>query len=326
MGRLRAMLQLGLVGLTLTGLVLAATPVFAAYPERPIRIILGFPAGSGADIMCRWFSQKLSEVSGATVVIENKPGAAGNIASEAIATAKPDGYSILFGGAAGLAASPAIYKNLRFDTLKDIEPVTAVAELVFALSVHPQLPVKSVADLTAYLRNKGPKATYGWAVTSAIASTVLYLKEANLDVTQVTYKATGQAISDVAAQQVDFAFGDVMYVLGQQHAGKVRILATTGTRRPSAAPDIPTMQESGYQSVVVAPWWAVFVPAGVPREINDQLAAWFDKITAMPETKEFLKSQGGDPLIGDREYVRKRLVSDMDYWRNITKLANLTPQ
>jgi len=115
-------------------------------------------------------------------------------------------------------------------------------------------------------------------------------------------------------------------VLGQQHAGKVKILATTGTRRPSAAPDVPTMQEAGYKSVVVAPWWGVWVPTGVPVEINDQLGAWFNQVTAMPATKEFLTSQGADPLIGNREYVRKRLTNDIEYWRNVTKLANLTPQ
>jgi tripartite-type tricarboxylate transporter receptor subunit TctC len=210
--------------------------------------------------------------------------------------------------------------------LRDIEPVTTVTELVFALAVNPKTPVKDVSDLTAYLRNKGPKSTYGWAVTSAIASTVLYLKEANLDVTQVTYKATGAAISDVAADQIDFAFGDVMYLLGQQHAGKIKILATTGTRRPSAAPGIPTMQEAGLKTVVVAPWWGVFAPANMPPEISNKLAGWFNQITAMPATKEFLTSQGADPLIGDREYARKRLIDDMEYWRNVTKLANLTPQ
>jgi len=318
---LRRILPLGLAAL-----VLAAAPARADYPDRPIKVILGFPAGSGADLMCRWFTQKLADLSGGTIIVENKPGAAGNLASEAIAKSKPDGYTILFGGAAGLAASPSIYKNLPFNTLRDIEPVTSVAELVFALAVNPKTPAKDVSELTAYLRNKGPKSTYGWAVTSSIASTVLYLKEANLDVTQVTYKSTGAAISDVAAQQVDFAFGDVMYLLGQQHAGRIKILATTGTRRPSAAPDIPTMQESGLKTVVVAPWWGVFVPANMPPEISGKLAGWFNQITAMPETKDFLRSQGADPLIGDRDYVRKRLINDMEYWRNVTKLANLTPQ
>ena len=318
----RRLLPLGLAAV----LMATALPAKAEYPERPIRVLLGFPAGSGADIMCRWFTQKLGELSDGTVIIENKPGAGGNLANEAFAKSRPDGYTILFGGASGLAAGPAIYKNLPFDVLRDIEPVTSVAELVFALAVSPKTPVKTVADLTAYLRAKGPKATYGWAVTSAIASAVLYLKEADLDVTQVTYKSSGAAISDVAAQQIDFAFGDVLYVLGQQHNGKVKILATTGVRRPSAAPDIPTMQESGLKSVVVAPWWAVFVPTGTPRPIADKLAVWFDEITAMPSTKEFLNSQGADPLVGDRDYVRKRLVADMEYWRNVAKLANLTPQ
>ena len=298
----------------------------ANYPERPIRVVLGFPAGSGADILCRWFTAKAGEAGGVTFIVDNKPGAAGNLSVEQVAKAKPDGYTILFGGAAGIAASPYIYKNLPFDASKDLQPVASVAELVFALSVSTNSPVQSVADLSALLKSKGPKATYGWAVTSSLASAVLYLKDVGLkDVVQVTYKTTPAATSDAAAGQVDFTFADAMYALGQEKAGKVRLLATTGSRRPSAVPDRPTMIEAGAPSVLVAPWWAVFTPTGTPDAVVAQLEKWFSAAVALPAPREFLLSQGADALPGDAAFVRKRLEEDSVRWKEVTTLAKFEP-
>lgn len=298
----------------------------ANYPERPIRVVLGFPAGSGADILCRWFTAKAGEAGGVTFIVDNKPGAAGNLSVEQVAKAKPDGYTILFGGAAGIAASPYIYKNLPFDASKDLQPIVSVAELVFALSVSTNSPAQSVADLSALLKGKGPKATYGWAVTSSLASAVLYLKDVGLkDVVQVTYKTTPAATSDAAAGQVDFTFADAMYALGQEKAGKVRILATTGSRRPSAVPDRPTMIEAGASSVFVAPWWAVFTPTGTPDAVVAQLEKWFSAAVALPATRDFLLSQGADALPGDATFVRKRLEEDSARWKEVTTLAKFEP-
>lgn len=298
----------------------------ANYPERPIRVVLGFPAGSGADILCRWFTAKAGEAGGVTFIVDNKPGAAGNLSVEQVAKAKPDGYTILFGGAAGIAASPYIYKNLPFDASKDLQPIVSVAELVFALSVSTNSPAQSVADLSALLKGKGPKATYGWAVTSSLASAVLYLKDVGLkDVVQVTYKTTPAATSDAAAGQVDFTFADAMYALGQEKAGKVRILATTGSRRPSAVPDRPTMIEAGASSVFVAPWWAVFTPTGTPDAVVAQLEKWFSAAVALPATRDFLLSQGADALPGDAAFVRKRLEEDSARWKEVTTLAKFEP-
>ncbi len=313
-------------GAFLLALGASANLARAEWPERPIKVALGFPAGGGADILARWFTAKVAELSGATLVIENKPGMGGNLSVEAVAKARPDGYTILFGGAAGIAASPYTYKNLPFDASKDLAPVASVAELVFALTVAPGSPVKNVGDLTAQLKAKGAKATYGWAVTSSLASSVLYLKDAGLsEVVQVTYKTTPAAVSDAGAGQVDFAFADAMYALGQEKAGRVRILATTGATRPAAAPDAPTMVEAGAASVVVAPWWAVFVPAGTPAPILAKLEAWFSEVSKTPATREFLISQGADPLIGGAEFVRKRLAEDSARWKEVTSLAKLEP-
>ncbi|MDB5570545.1 MAG: hypothetical protein JWN93_1728 [Hyphomicrobiales bacterium] len=312
--------------LALLALGASASLARAEWPERPIRVSLGFPAGGGADILARWFTTKVADLSGATLIIENKPGMGGNLSVESVAKAKPDGYTILFGGAAGIAASPYTYKNLPFDASKDLVPVASVAELVFALTVAPNSPVKSVADLTAQLKAKGAKATYGWAVTSSLASSVLYLKDAGLpEVVQVTYKTTPAAVSDASAGQVDFAFADAMYALGQEKAGRVRILATTGSSRPAAAPDAPTMVEAGARSVVVAPWWAVFAPAGTPQPILAKLEAWFAEVSKTPATKEFLISQGADPLIGGPDFVRQRLAEDSARWKEVTSLAKLEP-
>ncbi|HEY8581177.1 MAG TPA: tripartite tricarboxylate transporter substrate binding protein [Beijerinckiaceae bacterium] len=318
----------GIACFALAGSALAwsAGPAQAqTYPERPIRFVLGFPPGSGGDLLARWFSAKMAEVSGATVIVENKPGAGGNLANEYVAKAKPDGHTLLFGGAAGLAAGPYLYKSLPFDAAKDFTPVTSVAELVFALTVPADGP-KDVAELARQVKAKGAKATYGWAVTTSIASAVLFLKDAQLtEVTQVTYKTTPATVSDVAAKQVDFAFADVMYALGQEKAGKVKILATTGPRRPSAAPDAPTMMEAGYRSVDMAPWWAVFAPTGTPAPVIDKLEGWLNAVVESPATREFLVSQGADPLRGDRASVARRLKADDARWKEVTSLAKMQP-
>ena len=218
-----------------------ATPVLAQqYPDRPIKVTVGFPAGSGADILCRWIIDGMAKASGATFVVENKPGAAGNIGSDAVAKSKPDGYMLLMGASSTQAGNPQIYKNLPWDPLKSFQPVATFSRLAYTLTVAADNPAKTVAELTQQLKAKAGKATFGFGNTSSLAAASLYTHEAGISATSVAYKSTPQALSDVAAGQTDFMFSEPVLGIGQEKAGKVRNLAVTSPQRMISLPNVPT--------------------------------------------------------------------------------------
>jgi tripartite-type tricarboxylate transporter receptor subunit TctC len=308
--------------------ILAVAPVaHAEYPERPVKVVLGLAAGGGADVLTRWYVDKLRQVSGGTYVIENKVGASGNIAADAVAKAKPDGYTLMFSASASMGGNRFIYKNLPFDTVKDFDPITTFCQLGFALLVNPEkTPVNSVAELTALLKQKNGKATYGWAVTSGLAASVLYTSVEQISVVPVAYKTTAAAVSDLAAGQVDFVFADIMFATAQQKQGRVKILATSANRRAAMVPDVPTMEEAGVKAPDQTPWWAVWGPHGLPPEVVSKLAKWVNQITEMPDTKEFLTSQGADPLPGSPEKTKEMLQRSIATWAKVVGLAKIEPQ
>jgi putative tricarboxylic transport membrane protein len=308
--------------------VLASTSAaYAEYPDRPVKVVLGLAAGGGADVLTRWYVDKLRQVSGGTFVVENKVGASGNIAAETVAKAKPDGYTLMFAASASMGGNRFIYKNLPFDTVKDFDPITTFCQLGFALLVNPEkTPVNSVAELTALLKQKNGKATYGWAVTSGLAASVLYTSVEDIAVVPVAYKTTAAAVSDLAAGQVDFVFADIMFATAQQKQGRVKILATSANRRAAMAPDVPTMEEAGVKAPDQTPWWAVWGPHGLPPEVISKLTKWVNQITEMPDTKEFLTSQGADPLPGSPEKTKEMLQRSIATWAKVVNLAKIEPQ
>lgn len=307
--------------------VLLTSGAHAEYPDRPVKVVIGLPAGGGADIMTRWYVDKLREVSGGTFFVENKVGAASNIAIDSVAKSKPDGYTLMFGASASMGGNRYLYKNLPYDSVRDIDPITTFCQLGFALVVNPEkTPVKTVAELTAFLKAKNGKATYGWAVTSAIASAVLYVTSAKIEAVQVGYKTTGAAVSDVIAGQIDFTFADMVYATGLAKQGKIRILANSADKRALSAPDVPTMAESGLPDATQTPWWAVWGPKGLPPDVVEKMGKWVNQITAMPETVQFLTTQGADPLPGSQEETRKKLIEAMKVWERVVSLAKIEPQ
>jgi len=305
----------------------STSAAYAEYPDRPVKVVLGLAAGGGADVLTRWYVDKLRQVSGGTFVIENKVGASGNIAAETVARAKPDGYTLMFAASASMGGNRFIYKNLPFDSVKDFDPITTFCELGFALLVNPEkTPVNSVAELTALLKQKNGKATYGWSVTSGLAASVLYTSVEDIAVVPVAYKTTAAAVSDLAAGQVDFVFADIMFATAQQKQGRVKILATSANRRAAMAPDVPTMEEAGVKAPDQTPWWAVWGPHGLPPEVISKLTKWVNQITEMPETKEFLTSQGADPLPGSPEKTKEMLQRSIATWAKVVELARIEPQ
>jgi len=305
----------------------AATTARAEYPDRPVKVLLGLAAGGGADIMTRWYVDKLREITGGTFFIENKVGASGNIAADTLAKSKPDGYTLMFAASASQAGNRYLYKNLPFDNIRDIEPITTFCQLGFVLLINPEkTPVNTVDELTKFLQAKNGKATYGWAVTSSIASAVLYVTAANIPAVQVGYKTTAAAVSDLMAGQIDFAFADIVYASGLAKQGRVKVIANSADRRASSAPDLPTMAESGLPDATQTPWWAVWGPRGMPKDMVAQLAKWINQITAMKETQEFFITQGADPLPGSPEETEKKLLASMKTWERVVTLAKIEPQ
>jgi tripartite-type tricarboxylate transporter receptor subunit TctC len=308
-------------------LLLTASAVKAQYPERPVKVVLGLAAGGGADVLTRWYVDKLREVSGGTYFIENKAGASGNIAADSVAKSKADGYTLMFAASASMAGNRYIYKNLPFDSARDFDPITTFCQLGFVLLVNPdKTPVNSVAELTAFLKQKNGKATYGWSVTSALAASVLYTSVEGIPVVPVAYKTTAAAVSDLVAGQVDFAFADIVFATSQRKQGRVRILANSANQRAAMAPDVPTMAEAGVNAPDQTPWWAVWGPKGLPPDVIDKMAKWVNQITAMPETREFLITQGADPLPGSPEQTRQMLQRSMATWAKVVELAKIEPQ
>ena len=309
-------------------LVLAAPHVFPQdYPQREIRSLCNFGPGSGADILVRFYSDKLSRLAGRPVIVENKPGANGAIATDALAKAKPDGYTILITPASStIASAPHLFKNLPFDTARDFQAVTTIATVQFVLLVDAAKPYKTVPELVAALKQKPNHGFYGAQSNSGIIAAELFKHAAGLNTTHTPYKQNAQALTDLLLGQVDFLSYDATWAAAQEKGGKVRIIASASSKRSGALPNVPTLAELGFGAGDVSPWWGVVVPAGTPKPIVDKLAGWFNQITNEQDTKDFLARTAFDPLPGSPEQMQDLLKSDSARWKGYVELAKIQPQ
>ncbi|HVG51314.1 MAG TPA: tripartite tricarboxylate transporter substrate binding protein [Xanthobacteraceae bacterium] len=309
------------------GLVLVTLPARAQeFPTREIKTICSFAPGTGADIVVRYYAQKLSELAGKAVVTENKPGLQGLLGTEAAIRAKPDGYTISINPASStLAASPHLFKKMPFDPQKDVDFAGMILSTSFVLVVTPNSNINSVAELTKKLKEKDGDRFYAGSTNTGIVASELYIKALGLDVKRVNYRSAFDAMNEMVSGKIDFFFTDTTSALGQIAGGKYRALAVTSGKRLASFPNTPTMTESGYP-MDISPWWGILVPAGTPKPIIDKYAAWFAKISAMPETREFLLKNGLEPFMGDAAAMRKLLIDDTARWGEWVKLANIEVQ
>lgn len=311
------------------GTLAASHPAEAQdYPAREIKAVCNFPAGTGADVFVRYFGAKLAALAGKPVVVENRGGALGNIGTESVAKAKPDGYTILVvPGSSTMAAASHTFKKLPFDPIKDFTPVTTIARLGFVIAVDAKSPIKTLADLTAHLKAKGDKATYGVAANTGLVSAELYKKVSGAPATKAQYREMGTLMNDMFAGSLDFTAGDPVWAVEQVRSGKIRALAVTSSVRLSGLPDVPTMKEAGLPAFgELIAWWAVYVPAGTPPAVVAKLEGWFNQIVASEETKKFLNNLGSEPFPGNAAMLKDLLESDMKKWGEYVKLAGITPQ
>jgi tripartite-type tricarboxylate transporter receptor subunit TctC len=295
------------------------------YPNRPIRALIGFPAGSGADILCRYFTIKLAEASGQSLIVENKPGANSNIAASLVAKAKPDGYTMLFIANSNMAGSRFLFKELPFDTVTDFVPAAAFAQIAFVVVVGANSPLKSLAELTAYLKSRD-KNRYGVTNQMAIITTEYYRQRAGFEAVQVQYRTAPEALPDVENGTLDFMIMDGTFAAGAIRQGKIRALAVTTKMRHPSLPEVPTVHEAGLENFDLSPWWGVYFPAGTPAEIVRKVGGWMNKISATEEAAQFLARVGSFPLVEDGKTAAARLQADIKLWAPIVAAAKIEPQ
>ena len=309
-------------------LALAGGALAQDYPSREIHSVVPASAGSGGDILTRYYSDKISKLAGKPVVVENKGGAQGVVGTEYAAHAKPDGHTVLFTPASSmLAAQPHFFKKLPFDPFKDFAPVMAIAWLPFGIAVDVKNPVKNVAELIAVLRKKPENGFYGAGSNSGIATAELLKEMAGLKTVQVPYKGSPQGVLGLSGGQIDFLVWDATVMAGFAKGGRLRLVAVTSPQRSSTFPEVPTMVESGYPGFNITSWWGVAVPAGTPRPVIDKLNGWLREINAMEETRTFLFNVATEVITtGTPEQMASMLKEEYERWGKLARLAKIEPQ
>ena len=296
------------------------------WPSREIHSICGFPPGTGADIFVRFYGKMLQERVGKTVIVENKVGAFGNIATEYVARAKPDGYTLFVApGSSFLAAAPALFKKLPFDPVNDFEHVTTLAKLPFLLIVAADGPYKSVDDLVKDLKARGDKASYGSLANTGLVGSELFKANFGLPTVEVKYKDPGSMFNDLIGGNIAFAHLDPGSAMGQMKAGKIKALATTSKDRFKALPDVPSAAEVGITNSNLIAWWSVHMPKGTPKPILDKLETIFNEIAASEEHAKFATPLGNDAFVGNSTMLKELLVKDIKAWGEYAKLAKIEP-
>jgi tripartite-type tricarboxylate transporter receptor subunit TctC len=294
------------------------------YPTQDIRLICAFPAGGGADVLVRYFAEKLRPIVGRTVIVENKAGAGGNIATEYAARARPDGYTIYVHAGSAVAANQSLFRKPAVDVLRDIRVAATINRQPFMLVVDARSPYKTVADLTAAMKQKGDRATYATSAPTGRIMGELYKSAMGLKAVEVNYRTAADSLNEMLSGKVDYGMHEPVFALAQAREGRFRILAVGTGKRLDALPDLPTMGEVGVPMDLTV-WWAVMVPTATPQPIVDKINRWFVQIVSTDETKKFLNNFGGDPYINTPEQGQALLARDVKAWGDYVRLAGIEP-
>jgi tripartite-type tricarboxylate transporter receptor subunit TctC len=317
--------QAALMALALAGVVASQSASAQEYPSRDIHFICAFPAGSGADVLVRHFAEKLRPIANRAVIVENRTGAGGNIATEYLARAKPDGYTLYLSGASGVAANMHLFKKPPVDAGKAIQIAATINVQPFMLNVSVKSPFKTVGELTAAMKKKGTAATYATSAPNGTVMGEIYKAMTGIQAVEVNYRTGGDSLNEISSGKLDYAMLDPVLSLAQQREGRLRILAVSSGKRLEASPDLPTMAESGV-AMDLTGWWAAMVPAGTPKPVVDKINQWFVQIVGSPDTKKFLNSFGGDPYIATPEAAQNHFLRSIQEWGDYVKLAKIQPQ
>jgi tripartite-type tricarboxylate transporter receptor subunit TctC len=323
----RGFLTTGATSLAAPALNIRLAQADDTYPAAPVRAICPFATGSGADTKIRFYMNKFSEITGKPGIVENRPGAFGNIATEAVARAKPDGYTIYVApGSSTLAAAPSLFRKLAYDPINDFEHITTLSSSAFVLCVAGDSPYKSVGDLTAFLKEKGEGGSYGSVAPPGLVSSEIYKADFGLKTVEVKYKEIGGLYNDLFSGEIAFTHIDMTTIAGQLRTGKLRALHVTSANRLHAAPDIPGAAEAGVPNMDVVTWWSVHVPVKTPQPICTKLEDWFNTIAVEPDVVKFNADVGSDVMPGDSQKLRDLLVKQTALWHDYARIARIEPQ
>jgi len=300
----------------------------ARYPDKPVRMIVPAPPGSGPDAIGRILSAKLGEMWGQSVLVENVVGAGGNLGHDRGAKAPPDGYTMLMGLIGPMSVAPSLGEKMPFDPAKDLAPVTLLIRLANILAVHPSVPVNNLRELIAYAKQNPGKLRYGHpgSGTSNHLSAEQFNMMAGLAISGVPYKASSQMTTDLLGGHIEMMFHNAPVVLPHVRSGALRAIAITGLQRNPAAPEIPSLNEAGVPGYEVSAWYAMYVPTGTPAAIIARLNADIAKVLAMPDVKTWVEAQAGAAGGGSPEALAEFQAAETVKWRTLIKAANIKPQ
>jgi tripartite-type tricarboxylate transporter receptor subunit TctC len=302
-------------------LALPATTLAQNYPDKPIRIIVGYTPGGGNDIAARLIAPKLSEALGQPVIVENRPGAGTNIAQELVAKSAPDGYTLLLGSPA-LAINRSLYKKLPFDALRDLTGVSLFAVSPNLLLVNPSIPAQNIKELIALAQSKPGKLTFSSSGngSSQHLSGELFNLRAKVNTLHVPYKGTAPALTALIGGEVDMSYSNIPSTLAHIRSGRLRVIANTGAKRAELLPDVPTLKESGINVDTIV-WYSILAPAGTPRPIIDKLAGVLIKMPHTPEMKKRLADMGAEPVGSTPEEFNNHLRTETAEWAEVVKVS-----
>ena len=319
------------LGATFLGLLAAVVPATgamaqAAYPAKPIRLIVPFPPGGGTDMIARTVAQKLTDQNRWTIVVDNRPGAGGNLGVDAAAKAAPDGYTLVVGQTSNLAINPSLYPKLPYNPLKDLVPVALLSSSPIVMAAPAGSPYKSFADVVAAAKANPDGITLGYSGNGTVAhlSGELVENAAGIQLRHVPYKGAAQAMTDLVGGQIDLYMSSVPTLLGQVRNGKLRAIVLTSAKRSDQLPGTPTLEESGYKGFESVTWFGLLAPAGTPAAIVQQLNKAINLALQQPDVAEKLRSEGGEVLGGSTEKFDQLLRAELPRWAKTVKASGVS--
>lgn len=309
----------------LAGLTGFSAGAAAAYPDHPIRLVVGFSAGGTTDVVARIVGKEISQELGQPVVVENRPGAGSNIGTELVARAKPDGYT-LYMVAVTSAINQTLYKNIKFNLVKDFSPVALAVKVPNVLVVNPKVPAHSVKELVAYAKANPGKLNFAssGSGTSIHMAGELFKQRAGVDILHVPYKGSAPAETDLMGGQVDMMFDNMPAAWPHVKAGKLRALAVTTAERSKTAPDLPTMEESGFPNFDVSSWFGVLAPAGTPADVVNKLNAAVEKAISKPDVQKRFTDLGAVAVKTTPAEFGEFIKSEVATWAKVVKASGAT--
>ncbi|PLC50368.1 LacI family transcriptional regulator [Pollutimonas subterranea] len=310
----------------LATLVLSITPIGAqaVYPDHPIRLIVPFSPGGSADIAGRLLANAMAPILGQTIIVENKPGAGGNIGGHLVAQAPPDGYTLLLAATGPTVINPSLYKNMPYNPIKDLAPITALTREHNIMAINPSIPAQNLAEFIAYAKKNSDSVSFGSPGTGTPAHLAgeLLNQMAGLKMQHVPYKGSGPAVADLIGGHISVMIDNMPPLLPQIQAGKARALAVPSIKRASAMPNVPTFEEEGMKGYVIMAWKGLMAPAGTPEPVINRLHAAAVQALQQPDIRKSLEDLGAEPEGNSPQEFAEQINNETKWWKDLIKETN----